>query len=85
MTPLSGIVIAQTDRDKGSHGINAFIIEKGMPGFEIGPKENKLGIDEHGEYPAGSWLRSPHMSKHFPRVEEETLILVKVGHLQCFT
>lgn len=38
-------------------------------------------IDEHGEYPAGSWLRSPHMSKHFPRVEEETLILVKVGHL----
>jgi anti-sigma factor ChrR (cupin superfamily) len=42
-------------------------------------------IDEHGEYPAGSWLRSPHMSKHFPRVEEETLILVKVGHLQCFT
>ncbi len=38
------IVIAQTDRDKGSHGINAFILEKGMPGFEIGPKENKLGI-----------------------------------------
>ncbi len=38
-------------------------------------------IDEFGEYPAGSWIRSPHMSKHFPRVEEETLILVKVGHL----
>lgn len=38
-------------------------------------------IDEHGEYPTGSWLRSPHLSKHFPRVEEETLILVKVGHL----
>ena len=38
-------------------------------------------IDEHGEYPAGSWVRSPHLSKHFPRVEEETLILVKVGHL----
>lgn len=38
-------------------------------------------IDEHGDYPAGSWIRSPHMSKHFPRVEEETLILVKVGHL----
>ena len=38
-------------------------------------------IDEHGEYPEGSWIRSPHMSKHFPRVEEETLILVKVGHL----
>jgi anti-sigma factor ChrR (cupin superfamily) len=38
-------------------------------------------IDEYGEYPAGSWIRSPHLSKHFPRVEEETLILVKVGHL----
>ncbi len=38
-------------------------------------------IDEHGEYPKGSWIRSPHMSKHFPHVEEETLILVKVGHL----
>ncbi len=38
-------------------------------------------IDEHGEYPEGSWIRSPHMSRHFPRVEEETLILVKVGHL----
>ena len=38
-------------------------------------------IDEHGEYPAGSWIRSPHMSKHFPYVKQETLILVKVGHL----
>ena len=38
------IVIAQTDRSKGSKGINAFILEKGMDGFEIGPKEDKLGI-----------------------------------------
>ncbi len=38
-------------------------------------------IDEFGRYPAGSWIRSPHLSEHFPRVEEETLILVKVGHL----
>ncbi|NJX14848.1 acyl-CoA dehydrogenase [Tamlana crocina] len=38
------IVIAQTDRDKGSHGINAFIVEKGTEGFHIGPKEDKLGI-----------------------------------------
>ncbi|WP_136480229.1 acyl-CoA dehydrogenase [Cognatitamlana onchidii] len=38
------IVIAQTDRDKGSHGINAFIVEKGTTGFHIGPKEDKLGI-----------------------------------------
>ena len=38
------LVIAQTDREKGHRGINAFIIEKGMPGFDIGPKEDKLGI-----------------------------------------
>ena len=38
------IVIAQTDRDKGSHGINAFIVEKGAEGFHVGPKEDKLGI-----------------------------------------
>lgn len=38
------LVIAQTDKHKGSHGINAFIVEKGMEGFDIGPKEDKLGI-----------------------------------------
>lgn len=38
-------------------------------------------IDEHGSYPAGSWIRSPHLSEHFPYVEEETIILVKTGHL----
>jgi alkylation response protein AidB-like acyl-CoA dehydrogenase len=38
------LVIAQTDREKKHHGINAFIIEKGWDGFEIGPKEDKLGI-----------------------------------------
>ncbi len=38
------LVIAQTDPDKGHKGINALIVEKGMDGFEIGPKENKLGI-----------------------------------------
>ena len=37
--------------------------------------------DEHGRYPKGSWLRSPHMSEHFPFVEQETIILVKTGHL----
>lgn len=38
-------------------------------------------IDEHGRYPTGSWIRSPHLSHHFPYVEEETIILVKTGHL----
>lgn len=38
------LVIAQTDKEKGHKGINALIVEKGMNGFEIGPKEDKLGI-----------------------------------------
>lgn len=38
------LVIAQTDVAKGHKGINALIVEKGMPGFMVGPKENKLGI-----------------------------------------
>jgi alkylation response protein AidB-like acyl-CoA dehydrogenase len=38
------IVIAQTHKEKRHKGINAFIVEKGWAGFEIGPKEDKLGI-----------------------------------------
>ena len=38
------LVIAQTNPENGHRGINALIVEKGMPGFEIGLKENKLGI-----------------------------------------
>ena len=38
------IVIAQTDVEKKHKGINAFIIEKGWKGFDIGPKEKKMGI-----------------------------------------
>jgi anti-sigma factor ChrR (cupin superfamily) len=38
-------------------------------------------IDENGRYPAGTWIRSPHMSSHNPYVEVDTLIWVKVGHL----
>jgi alkylation response protein AidB-like acyl-CoA dehydrogenase len=38
------IVIAQTNPEKGHRGINALIVEKGVPGFVVGKKENKLGI-----------------------------------------
>jgi alkylation response protein AidB-like acyl-CoA dehydrogenase len=38
------LVIAQTDVEKGHKGINAFIVEKGVDGFVVGSKENKLGI-----------------------------------------
>ena len=38
------LVIAQTDVEKGHRGINVLILEKGMDGFVVGPKENKMGI-----------------------------------------
>lgn len=38
-------------------------------------------MDEHGKYSSGHWLRSPHLSEHFPYVEDETIIWVKTGHL----
>ena len=38
--------------------------------------------DEHGRYPKGSWLRSPHLSQHRPFTKEDgALIYVKTGHL----
>lgn len=38
------LVMAQTNVELGHKGINCLIMERGMPGFEVGPKENKLGI-----------------------------------------
>ena len=38
------LIIAQTHPEKGHKGINVLIVENGMPGFEIGAKEDKLGI-----------------------------------------
>ena len=38
------VVLAVTDRAKGAKGISAFILEKGMAGFRVGKKENKLGV-----------------------------------------
>jgi alkylation response protein AidB-like acyl-CoA dehydrogenase len=38
------VVIAVTDRTQGTHGLSAFVVEKGTPGFRPGKKENKLGL-----------------------------------------
>ncbi|SFN64219.1 Acyl-CoA dehydrogenase [Paenimyroides ummariense] len=43
-TASTYLVIAHTHPEKGHKGINAFIVEKGWAGFEIGPKEKKMGI-----------------------------------------
>ena len=38
------VVIAVTDKSKGTHGLSAFVVEKGTKGFRSGKKENKLGL-----------------------------------------
>ena len=38
------VIIAVTDKTKGTHGLSAFIVEKGTKGFRAGKKENKLGL-----------------------------------------
>lgn len=38
------VIMAITNKEKGRNGISAFILEKGMPGFSVGKKENKLGM-----------------------------------------
>lgn len=43
-TASTYLVIAQTDAEKGHKGINVLIVERGMPGFMVGAKEDKLGI-----------------------------------------
>ena len=40
------VVFAMTDKSKGNHGISAFIVESGFPGFSVGKHEEKLGL--HG-------------------------------------
>jgi len=61
-------LIARTGQERGTKGLSAFIIEKGMPGFKIGTKEDKLGLRasntvelvfEDCEVPAKNLLGNP--------------------------
>ncbi len=58
----------------------AFIPHTHSGGEEIFVLEGTF-IDENGEYPTGTWIRSPHLSNHNPFVIEGCTILVKVGHM----
>lgn len=59
--------------------------EKFKPHTHFGGEEilvlSGIFCDEYDHYPAGSWIRSPHLSQHHPFVEQETIIWVKTGHL----
>ncbi len=57
-----------------------FIPHRHFSGEEIYVISGEL-IDEFGRYPAGCWIRSPHLSEHTPFVEQDTVIWVKTGHL----
>lgn len=57
-----------------------FIPHKHWGGEEIVVLKGTF-IDEYGEYPKNTWIRSPHLSEHFPYVKEETIIFVKTGHI----
>ena len=77
--PLHSFVHEHTALVKWPAG-EQFVPHKHFGGEEILVLSGEF-IDEQGRYPEGTWLRSPHMSEHQPFVEQETIILVKVGHL----
>ncbi|MDD9729300.1 cupin domain-containing protein [Mameliella sp. AT18] len=61
------------------------------PGTRLGPHAHRGGEevyviegrlqDEHGSYPAGSWIRSPDGSSHTPFSDDGCLLYIKTGHL----
>ena len=73
------------------HGTEAAALVRWAPGTKFNPHTNWGGEeilvlegtfeDEHGDYPAGTWIRSPHLSQHKPWSDEGCLIYVKTGHL----
>ena len=74
-----------------SHGTESVALVRWAPGTQFNPHRHWGGEeiyviegtfqDEHGDYPAGTWMRSPHLSQHTPYSDEGCLILVKTGHL----
>lgn len=75
------------------HGTEHIALVRWLPGTQFSAHRHWGGeeiyviegtfSDEHGTYPTGSWLRSPHLSMHTPFTEEGCLIYVKTGHLDA--
>ncbi|MGP2658130.1 cupin domain-containing protein [Malaciobacter sp. WC5094] len=57
-----------------------FIPHKHWEGEEIFVLDGVF-MDEYGNYPKDTWIRSPHLSEHFLFVKEETIIFIKTGHI----
>ncbi|MFZ6847870.1 cupin domain-containing protein [Undibacterium sp. RuRC25W] len=77
--PLSDFGTSHTAMVRWQRGTQ-FNMHKHFGGEEIFVLEGVFQ-DEMGDYPAGTWIRSPHMSSHVPSSEQGCLILVKTGHL----
>lgn len=90
-TWLPGLVEGLTVLPLHGHGTEQVSLVRWAPGTRFQRHRHYGGeevlvlegvfADEHGSYPAGTWLRSPSMSEHRPFSEEGCLIYVKVGHL----
>lgn len=86
-----GLVEGLTVLPLASHATQHTALVRWAPGTRFNPHRHYGGEeifvldgvfeDEHGRYPAGSWLRSPHLSQHHPFSREGCTILVKTGHL----
>ncbi len=87
-----GVVSGLTVLPLHQHGTENVALVRWAPNTQFNPHTHFGGEeiyviegtfhDENGAYPAGSWIRSPHMSKHTPFTGADgALIMVKVGHL----
>lgn len=74
-----------------SYGTESCALVRWAPGTKFNPHTHWGGEeifvlsgtfqDEHGDYPQGTWIRSPHLSQHHPFSTEGCIIYVKTGHL----
>jgi anti-sigma factor ChrR (cupin superfamily) len=89
---LPGMVPGLNVMPLHEHGIEHVALVKWEANTKFNPHQHWGGeeffvlegtfYDEHGSYPAGSWIRSPHLSQHKPYTKDDgALIYVKTGHL----
>ena len=88
---FAGMVPGLTVLPLSSFGTTSTALVRWAPGTYFNPHRHFGGEeifvidgvfeDEHGRYPEGTWLRSPHMSAHKPFSVEGCTIFVKTGHL----
>ncbi len=86
-----GIAAGLTVLPLATVGTNHTALVRWAPGTRFQPHRHYGGeeivvlegvfSDEFGDYPAGHWIRSPHLSQHQPFSRDGCLILVKTGHL----